>query len=301
MTNPVVLLGTQSNGETLPVQVDATGRLVAEGLQGPQGEDGAQGPPGNDGGAFPLPPDPYEGALLGWLNGGLAWLNGSIPIPEDVFGPITAWDAQSSLITVRGPIPETIQNGVYLTQTDQQGFPTRPDEPWNISQEWSSRSDSDHLSFDGSTAYNPATMSFEERFTVIFLTTPLTEVSSLVVGTNEQAIVWVNGEQVQANYQSGVGMIVTDPPATITLIQAEASPATRCGLEYVKVNNLVLVDTSGAQLQGRVNQRFSDTQLIIVPTLENVPFVPTQYLRAPSQRVAPWVYYNDPTRLLEKT
>ena len=34
MTDPVVLYGTQSNGETLPVQVDDTGRLVAEGLQG---------------------------------------------------------------------------------------------------------------------------------------------------------------------------------------------------------------------------------------------------------------------------
>jgi hypothetical protein len=32
MTNPVILLGTQSNGETLPVQVDATGRRVANGL-----------------------------------------------------------------------------------------------------------------------------------------------------------------------------------------------------------------------------------------------------------------------------
>jgi len=35
MTNPVILLGTQSNGETLPVQVDEFGRLVAEGLVPP--------------------------------------------------------------------------------------------------------------------------------------------------------------------------------------------------------------------------------------------------------------------------
>lgn len=52
MTDPVVLYGTQSNGETLPVQVDATGRLVAEGLegpQGPQGEEGPEGPPGPPG------------------------------------------------------------------------------------------------------------------------------------------------------------------------------------------------------------------------------------------------------------
>ena len=82
MTNPVILLGTQSNGETLPVQVDATGRLVAEGLQGQPGEPGADGPPGADGGAFPLPPDPYEGALLGWHDDQLAWLEGGVTPPE---------------------------------------------------------------------------------------------------------------------------------------------------------------------------------------------------------------------------
>ena len=65
MTTPVTLYGTQSNGETLPVQVDDTGRLVAEGLQGPKGDPGEQGPPGANGGSFPLPADPYEGALLG--------------------------------------------------------------------------------------------------------------------------------------------------------------------------------------------------------------------------------------------
>ena len=58
MTTPVTLYGTQSNGETLPVQVDDTGRLVAEGLQGEPGPPGPEGPPGEDGGDFPLPPDP---------------------------------------------------------------------------------------------------------------------------------------------------------------------------------------------------------------------------------------------------
>ena len=83
MTNPVVLYGTQSNGETLPVQVDATGRLVAEGLQGEpgekgdkgdQGDPGPQGPPGEPGtggggdGKIPTekPANPVNGDL--WLN-----------------------------------------------------------------------------------------------------------------------------------------------------------------------------------------------------------------------------------------
>lgn len=70
MTEPIILFGTQSNGETLPVQVDATGRLVAEGLPGPEGP---PGPPG----VGQLPPDPEEGQVLGWLNGELAWLNNS--------------------------------------------------------------------------------------------------------------------------------------------------------------------------------------------------------------------------------
>ena len=70
MTDPVILYGTQSNGETLPVQVDATGRLVAEGLQGPEGP---QGPPGTPG-TGELPPNPQEGQILGWENGALAWI-----------------------------------------------------------------------------------------------------------------------------------------------------------------------------------------------------------------------------------
>lgn len=74
MTEPVILYGTQSNGETLPVQVDATGRLVAEGLQGEQGPEGPPGPPGPPG-ECDLPPNPQEGQVLGWENGQLAWLD----------------------------------------------------------------------------------------------------------------------------------------------------------------------------------------------------------------------------------
>ena len=81
MTNPVILLGTQSNGETLPVQVDATGRLVAEGLQGIEGPPGPPGEPGADGGDFPLPPDPQNGDVLGWQDNQLQWVSGIEPAP----------------------------------------------------------------------------------------------------------------------------------------------------------------------------------------------------------------------------
>lgn len=68
MTNSVILYGTTGDGSTLPVQVDATGRLIAEGLQGPPGE---QGEPG----IGELPPNPQEGQVLGWENGELVWMD----------------------------------------------------------------------------------------------------------------------------------------------------------------------------------------------------------------------------------
>ena len=48
MTQPVVLYGTQSNGETLPVQVNEFGQLVAKPLAGTEGPPGPPGPPGED-------------------------------------------------------------------------------------------------------------------------------------------------------------------------------------------------------------------------------------------------------------
>lgn len=87
MTDPVILYGTQSNGETLPVQVDATGRLVAEGLQGPEGP---IGPPGPEGPPGELPSGAYDGAVLGWEDGEAQWVNapGGLPQPLGSEGQI---------------------------------------------------------------------------------------------------------------------------------------------------------------------------------------------------------------------
>ena len=103
MTNPVILLGTQSNGETLPVQVDATGRLVAEGLQGEPGQPGSPGEPGApgapgapgepgppgqpgadgaDGEGVPLPYGP-ENSILGIQDGVPTWIENYDPTPPD--------------------------------------------------------------------------------------------------------------------------------------------------------------------------------------------------------------------------
>ena len=98
MTNPVILLGTQSNGETYPVQVDDTGRLVAEGLQGPPGQQGdpftyddftqeqldaLTGPPGPPGssGLDDLKPYGPDGSVLVIENGVPVWSDTWMP-PE---------------------------------------------------------------------------------------------------------------------------------------------------------------------------------------------------------------------------
>ena len=44
-----ILFGTTSDGESLPVQVNASGQLVAVGMDGPQGPEGPEGPPGPEG------------------------------------------------------------------------------------------------------------------------------------------------------------------------------------------------------------------------------------------------------------
>ena len=97
MTDPVVLYGTQSNGETLPVQVDGTGRLVAEGLQGPkgdpgeQGQQGPQGDPGPPGEGVPYPLGP-EGSLLTIVDGVPAWAMYVPPVPPEPTNAVTLVD-----------------------------------------------------------------------------------------------------------------------------------------------------------------------------------------------------------------
>ena len=96
MTEPVILLGTQSNGETLPVQVNALGQLVAEGLPGsegpigpegptgPEGPEGPDGPPGPEGPEGPegpqgpasepdWPPNPQEDQVVTYKDGNVVW------------------------------------------------------------------------------------------------------------------------------------------------------------------------------------------------------------------------------------
>ena len=312
MTTPVVLLGTQSNGETLPAQVDAFGRLVAEGLQGsegPEGPPGPEGPEGPPGPSFELPPDPYEGALLGWLNNELAWVGTPpVPIPPDVFGPITAWDPVNGLLTVEGEIPETIGNGVYVNQVNAQGELYTADH--NVTQEWSTGNWNNNWStlppniFDGDieSKGSPNTgQTAQYSFPVSF------------IGSDVQYLV-SNGSNINVEYALGIGgqsrrgaasssaaqwlQMYSGEPAAITSLSVTCGNAGGGNLHQIKVDGKVLLERS-LSTDMRVNQVFSANQLLGVCN-NSIGFQAGQYLKVFEQRVAPWVLYgNDPTSLID--
>ena len=308
MTNPVILLGTQSNGETLPVQVDATGRLVAEGLPGPEGP---PGPPG----VGELPPDPYEGAVLGWLNGELAWIGAPpVPIPEGVFGPILSYE--DGVLRVDGEIPAGVVNGVYLQQvTDQGDYFTVG---WNVSQVWTAGSqtgvpaegswDSVFNGVKGASAAE--TVSTNSSSGNIELTFPQPVSGNVVVygsansgqfpeqlGGNNVVLTSSAGQTVvdcaqlatgnPLNHAHSVGSL-----ANLTKVQVnQASLGTK--LYWIEVNGNMLVDSTYNQ-NFRVNSVMDD--LIIGVPSDGPGFTVGKYLLVPEQRVAPWLLREvDPT------
>jgi hypothetical protein len=112
-----ILYGTQSNGETLPVLVDQFGNLLAKGIDGQQGPPGPPGAPG----VGQLPPDPYEGAILGWKDNELAWLGGFVPLPAGTYGPFTYIPGNEQL-----DIPQDasgLVNGQQIYMSDNAGNP----------------------------------------------------------------------------------------------------------------------------------------------------------------------------------
>ena len=312
MTDPVILLGTQSNGETLPVQVDGFGRLVAEGLQGPDG------PPGPPGGAFPLPADPYEGAFLGWLDGGLAWIGTPpVPIPPGVFGPITAWDPVNTLLTVEGDIPAAVGAGVYVYQCDEKGvFFTSG---CNVSENWSTagtitNDDTQNnqgidKAFDGS--LDSATQDYwsAQNGTISRYTFP-----SIQAGTKFELYMGVSlattNFSVNGVTPSNVGSIndaewidVTDAvllsgKGGLQYIDISFSGGSHSQYIFaIRIDGKVYLDSSKS-LNMRVNQLLGNS-ILGLPNL-GVGFTPGKYLFIPEQRVAPWVLYgNDPTSLID--
>lgn len=312
MTDPVILLGTQSNGETLPVQVDGFGRLVAEGLQGSEGPPGEQGPPGADGGSFPLPPDPYEGAFLGWLNNELAWIGSPpVPIPPGRFGPITAWDAESGLLTVQGEIPVDVGSGVYVWQCNEDG--TYFTEGWNTTRIWS-----DGVTFSGN-ILEPGTKAFDgnpatsaapydagggggtPQWIEVTFSPGLPYTTSVRVerknGNANDVIVSMNGGNPINSVWQGFTTVATGS-GTLTSIKVQNNGSSNtAGISRIEVDGKILVDND-LSLNLRVNSVLGQS-LLGIPSA-TVDFTIGKYLRVPEQRVAPWVLYgNDPTSLID--
>jgi len=101
-----ILYGTTADGDSLPVEVNEFGQLVAQGLQG---QEGPPGPPG-----LPeLPPDPFEGAILGWKDNTLSWLGGTVPLPEGTYGPIIAYE--NGVLTLQSSINLPYLAAIFLS------------------------------------------------------------------------------------------------------------------------------------------------------------------------------------------
>ena len=286
MTEPVVLYGTQSNGETLPIQVDEFGRLVAEGLPG------SEGPPGPPGGAFPLPADPYEGALLGWLNGGLAWVSEpAVILPEGLFGPIISYE--DGVVVVEGSIPPEVQNGVYLKQVDKENNPYNP--LWNQDENWSDYCSTDNtlysnwsIGFDGSTGtFNRASGRLEFN-----LPSPLntSNPARIYVGTRPSSVD-VNGTRAINTDGTPQWSSFNVPGGQISSIQVQATQSSSydTGWSAIEVDGRILCDQNVSQ-NIRVNTVLNNNTFIGVPGPTDHMTVGA-YLRMPAQKVAPWVYF----------
>lgn len=308
-----ILYGTTSTGDTLPVQVDQAGRLVAEGLEGAPGPEGPEGPPGPTGPPIDLPPDPYEGALLGWLNGELAWVSGDpIPVPQEVFGPITNYE-MSGLITVDSGIPAGIGTGVYLSQCTADGSPIRPNKSWDISRNWSQLITNGNFvggttpadGFDGTAttwAWSSSNFSLQG---LTFNNVGVVQVK-FYTGTEEEKSqgISVNGGSeyhwTKSDSWFAANRVSVPVNGSVSSIELLKRFHTRVGIRELWVDDLLLVDTDQSFLNTRVDVRRSDTQLILDPHPSDV-FTVGQYLKASSQQVAAWVLRgNDSTSLIDR-
>ena len=312
MTDPVILLGTQSNGETLPVQVNQFGQLVAEGLQGPPGPEGPSGT------CPDLPPDPYEGALLGWLNGGLAWIGSEpVPIPPGSFGPIKSWDANTGIVGIQGAIPDTIGNGVYLRQIDEYGIPFCED--WIQSVDWATNVTATTEQFEDSISriftpevdinssafqyftaapYTMSTVTFDPPIDPDLVGTAFEKIKVAVSAKPGGDRLTINGTAYTSGYNDTEFTWIDINSFRLSEIQVRSEP----GQYNVAIGGIMVDDqrliTPGLPITYRVNQVMGDSLLGNV----TYPFNLTvgKLFQVVEQKVAPWVLYgNDPTSLID--
>tara|TARA_B100000674_G_C37971714_1_gene977307 strand:+ start:2787 stop:3887 length:1101 start_codon:yes stop_codon:yes gene_type:complete len=283
-----------SDGEVLTV-VDGNAAWAA-----PSGAPGPPGPEGPTGGAFPLPADPYEGALLGWLNGELAWVGAPpVPIPDNVFGPITAWSSGDGLLTVDGSIPDSVVNGVYLTQTDQSGTPVNPARQWNVAKSWTSCL-ADYQAFSGYSGANsfdgnPGTQALATaNYSMVGL--GIENVTTVQVyyhsGSSSTWTFYASANQGDSESVTGDNSYMQANPVTLHVngklesLEFNFNGEQHGGVYKILVDGLELVDESIGAAKCRVTSVPSSSTLLVVPsTSEN--FSVGSYLRAPEQRIAP--------------
>lgn len=312
-----ILFGTQSNGETLPVLVDQFGNLLAKGIEGAEGPPGPEGPPGKDGGSFALPPDPYEGAFLGWLNNELAWIGTPpVPVPSGLFGPITSWDSAGTL-TVEGEIPSQVAQGVFVYQCNEDG--SIYVEGWNNSQIWSAygtatngysdynrtwASAFDGIAQVGPNSLNPASNS---TATCTFPTTPTFSTLRIFCGYGGSAIqngFVINGVDVTSQISGQQWYTITGVSSPLTSVTL-TKPAGGFDplLHAIELDGTILVDSGQYPTAPNLNllvQSVSNQNLIGTANRTN-NFTIGKYLRVPEQNVARWLYDGNLSKVITST
>jgi hypothetical protein len=255
-----ILYGTQSNGETLPVLVDQFGNLLAKGIEGETGPPGPEGPPG----VGQLPPNPYEGAILGWEDGQLAWLGGSVPLPAGTYGPYTYQSGNEQL-----DIPQdasALVNGQQLFMSDASGqrmyvgFQTDTISnvgvapAWNQAQIWSNslKAAGGFLggrgptgAFDGDLNDYAASNSGGQ---VITFTSPIAfpaDSSLEIIGGGGTHLATVNGgpDQTVPSGTSFTPLTYTAGSESAFIITIRAAGGNNTNLTAIKINGRILVDT----------------------------------------------------------
>lgn len=307
----LTVTGTINGGGGVPVP-------GPPGPEGPEGPEGPQGPPGTDGkdGVGQLPPDPYEGAILGWLNNQLAWIGAPpVPIPEGVFGPITN-ASQEGIIEVEGDIPAQVGQGVTVYQCEEDGSISVA--AWDNSRDWlfdTGVTTSSNLG--GIDPNNPISNVFdadeethcdtntgsiysEEGWMKLAFDPPISVSSVISVKFNASDAdintVTLNNESPQTVTATESGWITVNNAAGLLFSiavsrQKNKDTAGNISLYGLKVDGRLLVMNgdypNAPNLNLRVNSA-TGSMLIGVPN-RNLSFSKGKYLRIPSQTVARWL------------
>lgn len=312
-----ILFGTQSNGETLPVLVDQFGNLIAKGIEGQPGAPGAPGEPGPPGGSFPLPPDPYEGAVLGWFNNELAWIGTPpIPVPPGRFGHITAWDP-AGLLTVAGEIPEQVKTGVYVYQCNEDG--SIYVDGWNTSQVWSDglsecrTGDEATKGFDGNESTNAVPVPPGETITFtgnIPSVTTFRIKARASAGASDETVT-VTGTNLITTVYSGdelnkfvdIPVIASGQAVTSFTLTSSNEAKLSPGICQLEINDDILVDDGEYPTAPNLNLRVQSVsgQNLIGTANRSDNFTPGKYLMIPQQNVARWLYDGTLNKLITTT